>query len=147
MNQYFPQHDGLLPFWLLLTSAASVGNTIQAFSTLKYTRRVYSGSYTPSTPAGSKPLPATSPVSPLQARTFGVWSLLSSVIRLYAAYYIDNPLIYQLTLCTYVIAWGHFMSEWLYFGTAAMGAGLASPLVVANGSLIWMLMQWGFYVQ
>lgn len=131
----------------LQTSAASVGNTIQAFSTLRFTKRVYSGSYIPETAPGSKPSLATSPVSPLQARTFGVWTLLSAIIRLFAAYHINDPLIYQITLCTYVLAWGHFMSEWLYFGSAAMGAGLASPLVVANGSLIWMLMQWSYYVQ
>ena len=64
---------------------------------------------------------------------------------MYAAYNITDPLVYQLTLWTYVIALAHFLSEWLYFGSAKMGKGLLSPMIVATGSLTWMLLQWGFY--
>jgi len=68
------------------------------------------------------------------------------VIRLYAAYNISDPLIYQLALWTYVIALAHFGSEWLVFGTAKMGKGLVGPLCVATGSLVWMLLQWEVYM-
>ncbi|KAI9800859.1 MAG: hypothetical protein M1825_003642 [Sarcosagium campestre] len=132
MYAYLPPHDGLLPKWLLFVSLVSVLNSVQAFSTLHYTRRVYSG-----TPAL---------VTPLSARTFGTWTLLSSIIRLYAAYNIDNPQIYQLALWTYVLAFGHFMSEWNVYKSAKWGAGLAGPVVVATGSLVWMLSQWGNYI-
>lgn len=71
----------------------------------------------------------------------------SRLVRLYAAYNITNPAFYQLAICTYAVAWGHFMSEWLIFGTTRLGKPLAGPLVVANASLIWMFLQWGWYVK
>jgi hypothetical protein len=160
---YLPQHDGILPKWLLFVSSCrrtlkylkmltsfplqvslvSVLNSAQAYSTLHYTQRVYSGSSSlPKTPAST-----ASPVTPLSARTFGTWTFISSVIRLYAAYHISNPQVYQLALWTYGIAWAHFMSEWWVFGTTKWGAGLAGPVFVSTGSLIWMGLQWGYYVQ
>ena len=116
----------------LQISAVSVLNSAQAYSTLNLTKRVYS--------AGSNQ------VTPLGARTFGTWTFLSSVIRLYAAYNISDPLIYQLALWTYVIAFIHFVSEWQVFGTARWGAGLAGPVFVSTGTLAWMLSQWTAYV-
>jgi Erg28 like protein len=120
----------------------AVGNSIQAYSTLTYTKRVYSA-LTKSDP-DSKP---ASPVTPLSGRTFGTWTFVSALIRLYAAYNIDNPQMYQLALWSYVVAFGHFASEWLVFGTAKWGAGLAGPVMVSSVSMVWMLAQWGFYVK
>ena len=48
---------------------------------------------------------------------------------------------------TYVIAFAHFMSEWFFFKTARWGAPLAGPVVVATSSLVWMGVQWGYYVK
>ncbi|KAI9678317.1 MAG: ergosterol biosynthesis protein [Caeruleum heppii] len=132
LKSLLPAHDGLLPKWLLLVSLVSVLNSAQAYSTLHFTQRVYS-----STP---------SPVTRLSARTFGTWTLVSSIVRLYAAYSIDNPQIYQLALWTYAVAFSHFVSEWQVFGTTRWGKGLAGPIFVSTGSLVWMLMQWGYYV-
>jgi len=111
----------------------SIGNSVQAYLTLTYTRRVYSA-------------PATV-ITPLSARTFGTWTLLSSIVRLYAALNIHDPLMYRLALLTYVVAWGHFVSEWLVFKTARCGLGLAAPLCVATASLVWMLGCWDWYVR
>lgn len=83
----------------------------------------------------------------LSARTFGTWTFLSAVVRLYAAYNITDPLIYQLAVWTYGIAFGHFVTEWLVFGTAKWGAGLAGPVFVSTGTLAWMVTQWGWYVR
>ncbi|CAG8960446.1 hypothetical protein HYFRA_00008165, partial [Hymenoscyphus fraxineus] len=47
--------------------------------------------------------------------------------------------IYELAIITYAVAWLHFMSEWWVFGSARWGRGLAGPVVVANGSLGWMV--------
>jgi len=161
VSEYLPQHEGLLPKWLLFVSLISVLNFIQAYTTLTFTRRVYSGTTNPSSSPSSTELqtsstvstsaasafPNTSPVTPLSARTFGTWTMVQSIVRLYAAYNIDNSAIYQLAFWTYAIAWGHFMSEWVYFKTARWGAGLAGPVFVATGSLVWMVAQWGYYVQ
>ncbi|KAF1987546.1 ergosterol 28 [Aulographum hederae CBS 113979] len=137
LSAYLPPHSGLLPKWLLLVSTISLLNSLQSYSTLKFTTRVYAGS-SPSTP---------SPVTPLSARTFGTWTALSSIIRLYAAYHIGNPEVYQLAMWSYGLAFAHFGSEWLAFGTARWGAGLAGPAVVSTVSMAWMWMQYGFYVR
>lgn len=149
-------------------SVVSIANSIQAYFSLKGTRQVYAGpspnptlsttsaksaSTTTSTalPAG---IPArtlkseqSSPVTELSARTFGTWTALSSIIRLYGAFHIHEPVVYELTLWTFGIAWGHFMLEWWVYGTARWGKGLAGPVFVATGTGIWMLAQWGSYVK
>lgn len=88
----------------------------------------------------------TSPVTELSARTFGTWTALSSIVRLYAAYNISDSRIYQLAVWTFALAFGHFFSEWLVFGTARWGRGLAGPAFVSVGTLVWMYSQWTFYV-
>ena len=114
-------------------SVISVANSIQAYSTLTYTREIY----------GLAPHQVTS----LSGRTFGTWTFLSSIIRLYAALNIHDPLVFQLALATYGVAWLHFVSEWVGFGTARWGRALAGPVVVSTGTLAWMLSTWGSYVQ
>ena len=108
-------------------------NSVQTYTTLQLTKRVYCA--------------APSQVTALGARTFGTWSFLSSIVRLYGAYHISNPQIYQLVLLTYVIVFAHFVSEWTVFRTTAWGAGLAGPILISTGSLVWMLSCWDFYVR
>ena len=161
LTSYLPPHAGLLPKWLLFVShsnepypipallmsqqisVVSLGNSVQAYLSLAGTREVYAGS----TQAASSGKKAGSPVTELSARTFGTWTALSSIIRLYAAYNISDPIVYQLALWTFGLAFGHFASEWLVFGTARWGRGLAGPVFVATGSLTWMLTQWTSYVR
>ncbi|KAI4204829.1 MAG: hypothetical protein LQ350_000895 [Teloschistes chrysophthalmus] len=130
---YLPQNEGILQYWLLLLSIVSIGNSVQSYLTTSYTRRIYSA-------------PDTT-VTPLHARTFGTYTALASIIRLYAAYNITDPVVYQLALWTYVVALGHFYSEWLVFRTARFGEGLVGPLAISMGSIVWMVVQWGEYIR
>jgi hypothetical protein len=66
------------------TALVSVGNSIQAYTTLHFTSRVYNP--TPIDPPPQTPKHVTG----LSSRTFGTWTFLASVIRLYAAYNITN---------------------------------------------------------
>ena len=118
----------------------SIGNTVQCYRSLAGSKEVYSGK-----PYKTDKNP--SPVNELSARTFGTWTALSSIVRLYAAYNINDPKVYELCLWTYGIAFAHFFSEWLVFGTAKWGRGLASPVFVSTITMGWMLSQWGSYVQ
>ncbi|TVY54044.1 Ergosterol biosynthetic protein 28 [Lachnellula cervina] len=147
LTSYLPQHEGLLPKWLLFVSVISVGNSIQAYLTTAYSAQVYLGPVNSSKPATAYDPAPNSPVTPLSSRTFGTWTLIQSLVRLYAAYYIDIAPIYQMAFLTYLVAWGHFVSEWQVFGTARLGKGLLGPLVVSTASLVWMFVQWGFYVK
>jgi hypothetical protein len=82
----------------------AIFNSVQNYTTLKLTRRVYS----------QRP----QDVNALSSRTFGTWTFLSAVVRAYAAYNIANSAVYDICMWSYAIAGAHFVSEWLLFGTA-----------------------------
>lgn len=111
-------------------SIISALNTISAYRSPTYTSQLYEAS----------------PATPLSSRTFGTWTILSSVIRLYAAYQIDQKPVYDLALWTYAIALAHFSSEWLVFGTARLRGRFVFPVIVASGTLIWMVTQRASYL-
>ncbi|PWN98688.1 Erg28-like protein [Tilletiopsis washingtonensis] len=124
---------GLLPKWLLLVSSLAVFNCVQNYVDHAFARRVY-------TRGGAQ-------VTPLSARTFGVWNLASAGVRLYAAYNIHNRQVYELCALTYVLALAHFSSEVFVYKTASIRApGVISPLIVASSSLAAMLLQHQHYV-
>ncbi|KAH9987322.1 Erg28-like protein [Russula compacta] len=134
-SNFLPQGDGLLPTWQIALAATSIFNTVQNFLTLHFTKRLYNN------------VPATHPVTPLQARTFGVWTLTASVVRLYAAYNIHNKAIYDMALLTYLFAFAHFSSEILIFRTARINIPVMTPVIVATTSLVWMISQYDFYIK
>jgi len=149
IQSYLPPFPGLLPKWMLIVrrydcfsrrntlltpqqlATISIGNSFQSYSTLTFTKRVYSAQ--------------PQQVTPLSARTFGTWTFVSAIVRLYAAYHINEPHMYQLAFAMFVGANFHFISEWLYFKTAKWGAGLAGPTIISTVSLVWMLAQWDYY--
>ena len=85
-------------------------------------------------------------ITPLSSRTFGTWTLVSGFIRVVAAYRIDVPELYALTLANFVISLGHFMVEWLWFGTTDFRAVWLSCAFEIT-TISWMLSVWSFYVR
>ncbi|GAO49664.1 Erg28-like protein [Saitoella complicata NRRL Y-17804] len=132
LTAYLPTTPGLLPKWMLFVSTMAIFNTIQNFVTTKLSKQIY--------------LRKPGQVTPLASRTFGTWTLTSAIVRLYAAYHLTNPQIYQLTYWTYIIAFAHFGLEWMVYGTAGFGKGLIGPLVVSTSSMVWMTMQKEYYL-
>ncbi|KAM6170809.1 ergosterol biosynthetic protein 28 homolog [Erethizon dorsatum] len=116
----------VLRSWLVMVSIIAMGNTLQSFRDHSF---LYEKLYT------GKP----NLVNGLQARTFGIWTLLSSVIRCLCAIDIHNKTLYHITLWTFFLALGHFLSELLVFGTAAPTIGVLAPLMVASFSILGML--------
>ncbi|KAL5486091.1 ERG28 [Sanghuangporus weigelae] len=127
-----PQTPGLLPKWQLLVSTMALFNTVQCFTTTKLTRRLYA----------QAPI-----VTDLQARTFAIWTLASAIVRFYAAYNITDKAVYDITLFTYLLAFGHFSSEVFIYRTAKFFSPVLSTFVVASTSLVWMVLQYDYYVQ
>lgn len=124
--------SGYLPKWLLFISVVSVFNSIQTYiSGLELTRKVYENS--------------PQEVTPLSARTFGTWTLISSFIRLYGALHLNENHVFQLTFISYTIALLHFSSELLIYRTCKIGKGTLGPLIVATTSLTWMYCQKEYY--
>ncbi|KAF8501610.1 Erg28-like protein [Russula emetica] len=134
-SNFLPEGDGKLPMWQIAVAATALFNTVQNFVTLQFTKRIYNN------------VPASHPVTPLQARTFGIWTLTASIVRLYAAYNIHNKAFYDMALLTYLFAFAHFSSEILIFRTAKISIPVLSPVIVATTSLVWMILQYDFYVK
>lgn len=133
LSSYLPKTEGYLAYWQLFIAVTAVFNSVQNFATLKLTRRIYNAKHVN--------------VTPLQARTFAAWTLTSAVVRAYAAYHIHDKTNYDMAMLTYLIAFGHFISEWLIFRSATINPGLMSPVIVSTTSLIWMFSQYSFYVK
>uniref|UniRef100_A0A8C3QTI3 Ergosterol biosynthesis 28 homolog n=1 Tax=Cyanoderma ruficeps TaxID=181631 RepID=A0A8C3QTI3_9PASS len=116
----------VLRSWLVMVSVIAAGNTLQSFRDHGFL---------------SEKLYTASPglVNGLQARTFGVWTLLSSVIRCLCAIDIRNKTLYHLTLFTFFLALAHFLSEVFIYHTAALTIGIMAPLMVASFSIMGML--------
>ncbi|KII89913.1 hypothetical protein PLICRDRAFT_53052 [Plicaturopsis crispa FD-325 SS-3] len=134
LADFLPKAEGWLPKWQLVVASLAIFNTVQNFTTLKLTRRLYNA------------VPTTY-VTPLQARTFAIWTLTSAIVRGYAAYNIHDKAIYDITLFTYLLAFGHFSSELLIFRTANINVGIMSTFAVATTSMVWMFKQYDFYVK
>jgi hypothetical protein len=109
----------------------SAVNSLQAYFSADYTSKLYTN--------------GSIAVEPLSGRVFGTWTFLSAVIRMTAAYNIDNSVAYDLALWTYGIALTHFVGE-LVFGNASLRGRFLSPLIVASSSLAWMLTQRDAYL-
>ncbi|XP_064919972.1 ergosterol biosynthetic protein 28 homolog [Columba livia] len=116
----------VLRSWLVMVSVIAAGNTLQSFRDHSFL---------------SEKLYTASPglVNGLQARTFGVWTLLSSVIRCLCAIDIRNRTLYYITLFTFFLALVHFLSEVFIYHTAALTIGVMAPLMVASFSILGML--------
>ncbi|KAF2138435.1 uncharacterized protein K452DRAFT_255903, partial [Aplosporella prunicola CBS 121167] len=143
---YLPQDEGFLPKWLFFIGITAVGNLVQAYRTLHFTSQVYlqpTTNKTPTTPGLAFPSQTTA----LHSRTFGTWTLLQGLVRLYASYNVHDARLYQLALLTNLVALWHFGSEWCCFRTTSWNKGLAGPVIVSIGTSIWMVLQYGAYVQ
>ncbi|MBW0542297.1 hypothetical protein O181_082012 [Austropuccinia psidii MF-1] len=125
-----PSHPGLLPKWLLLVAIISVVNSLQTYLSLAGAKKVYNRQ--------------SNLVSGLQSRTFGTWTLISGIIRCYAAYNISNSALYHITIASFLVALLHFTSEFLIYQSA--GSGALPPFIVAFSSSIWMISLYDYYV-
>ena len=146
-------------------SIISIGNSLQAYTTLHFSRRVYNGRFirNPKLPTKSKtvvpedpayePVPApndpkaTDQLTPLAGRLFGTWTLITCIVRCYAAYNLHIGPVYTLAYWTYIVAFGHFASELFVFKSMTFGLPQFFPFCLASTSLIWMPLVRDYYVQ
>lgn len=77
-------------------------------------------------------------------RTFGTWTMLGCVLRVYAAYDIQNRGLYDVTLWSFAIGSLYFGMEWAVFGGSMPGR--KRGLLIAMGSCIWMALQRHHYL-
>lgn len=137
---------------------------MQNLGTLHFSRRVYNGRFVPNPKLGTtaadadrtdKLVPAADPkdpkaadqLTPLASRLFGTWTLITSVVRLYAAYNLHYGPVYDMAVWTYVVALGHFASELFIFKSMTFGVPQMFPFTLATVALIWMPTVRDSYVQ
>lgn len=81
-------------------------------------------------------------VTPLMCRMMGTWTLTSAMVRMYAAWHIYDPVVYQMCLWTYAIALGSFLTEVFIYRTAPLTSpGVFPALIVSTVMLAVMLSQ------
>ncbi|OAA38840.1 transmembrane domain-containing protein [Metarhizium rileyi] len=160
-----PEGKGVLPYYMLALSIISIGNCLQTYSTLHFTRRVYNGRFIRNTrlppetatfnpedsvdklvPAQDDPK-ATDQVTPLAGRLFGTWTLITSIVRCYAAYNLHIGPVYNISYWTYIVAFGHFASEKFMFQSMTFGPPQVFPFMFATCALIWMPLVRDHYVE
>lgn len=144
MDSFVP--PDILPKWLLLVGVVAALNGVQ--NTLKpaFSHKVYASRE------------GVREATPLAARLFGLWNLTSAMVRIYAAYHMNERGAYILCAGTFVLAAAHFVSEMLFYGTLALAPGSLSPIIVActlhiithilfsASSIIAMLSQYSYYI-
>ncbi len=150
-------------------SVISIGNCVQAYTTLHFSRRVYNGRFVRN-PKFAAPLAAGQPdpedrtdklvpatnskdpkaadqLTPLAGRLFGTWTLITSIVRFYAAYNLHIGPVYNIAVWTYVVALFHFGSELFVFKTMSFGTPQLFPFTFASVAIVWMNMVRDHYVQ
>lgn len=146
-------------------SVISIGNSVQAYTTLHFSRRVYNGRFirNPKLPPASATFDpedsanklvqaqndpkATDQLTPLAGRLFGTWTIITSIVRCYAAYHLNSGPMYNVAIWTYVVALSHFASELFVFKSMTFGLPQIFPFTLATTALIWMPMVRSYYVE
>jgi hypothetical protein len=90
---------------------------------------------------------AADQLSPLAGRLFGTWTLITSIVRFYAAYNLHLGPVYNIALWTYVVALCHFGSELFVFKTMSFGPPQLFPFTFASVAIVWMTLVRDYYVQ
>lgn len=115
-----------LQAWIGIVGVMAFGNTISCFYNHQFLAdKLYTA--------------APDEVNGLSARLFGVWTMLSAILRLYCAFDIRNKSIYNLTLVSFFLAFIHFVLEITVYKTATLTVGVLAPLLVSSISIVWML--------
>lgn len=86
--------------------------------------------------------------TPLTDRLFGTWTLLSAIVRFYAAVNLRNQVVYDITMWTFVVVIFHFYTEFIHYNTMDRGRGFVQliPLSQAPIALGWMLWKRNYYL-
>ncbi|MFQ6642203.1 hypothetical protein Gotur_018128 [Gossypium turneri] len=59
-------------------------------------------------------------VTEVHGRTFGVWTLLTCTLCFVCAFNLENKPLYLVTFLSFIYAFGHFLTEYLFYQTMAL---------------------------
>ncbi|MES1913235.1 MAG: hypothetical protein MHM6MM_005442 [Cercozoa sp. M6MM] len=80
-------------------------------------------------------------VSPVAARLFSVWTLLTCALCVMSALEPSNVAMHSITFFSFLVALGFFALEFLVYRTLHF-RGLVGPLIIASVSSAWMWVEW-----
>ncbi|KAI0160952.1 ergosterol biosynthesis protein-like protein Erg28 [Hypoxylon sp. FL1284] len=89
--------------------------------------------------------PEAPPPHPLLAHVYGVKNSYTSIIRLYAAYNLANPLVYDLAVFSFVGVLFLYISEAFVYRTVGLREA-CFPYVIAGSCFVWMVFQRDWYL-
>ena len=113
--------------WITLVALMALGNSVQCFIEPDF---VWTKLYNES-----------KEVSFLTARTYGMWTLLASIVRFMYAYNMRNWELFLITMASYALAFGHFSSEMLVYHSGGLDSmGMLSAIVVSGTSMVLLLL-------
>lgn len=118
-----PSRGSYLPYWLLTMSFLAFFNTYICYTTLL--------------PAAKDGYPLTTELTSLATRFYGTWTAVSGVLRVIAAYRINEKGIYLATWASFVVACANFAAEVMVFETATWKS-LSIGLVLDIFTVVWM---------
>lgn len=130
-SSYFPQSTGLLAYFLLYSSIAALIHALACYVRPLSSLRPFSGPDAPQ------------PVI-LLAHVYGIKNIYTSLIRFYAAYNIEDPVLYTLAIWTYVGVFVLYVGELVLWRTVRLREGII-PILTAGLGIIWMLWQKNSY--
>jgi len=117
--------------WIFVVGLMALGNTVSCYVNHSFLgARLYTG--------------APEKMNDLAGRLFGLWTLMSALLRLSCAILITNRALFNLTLMSFVIAFVHFLSEAFVYKTAPLTIGVLTPMTVSGVSILWMVAAYCF---
>jgi len=145
MDALLPKSEGYLPLYILFVGITAIGNAGQCYNTLSYTQRLYPGQAQATKDKSSGA--SSSPATPLSSRTFGTWTMAVGIVRIFAAYHINEASWFQMQMLTNVIGLVHFSLEAFIYKTSRPSGPWLAPVSVATIGLLWSIAQYSFYVR
>lgn len=91
--------------------------------------------------------PPESAVTELSCRTFATWNIAVGIVRLFAAYHMNEQSWYLMSMYTNIIGLVHFGAEAFYWKTARPSGPWLAPTSVASIGLLWHVLGYTSYVQ
>ncbi|KAK8090484.1 hypothetical protein PG997_005445 [Apiospora hydei] len=131
-SSLLPQSPGFLPYYLIYSGMSAVLHSVACYRMEPAkSLKAFSG-------------PARPPPTGLLARVYATKNLYTSLIRLYAAYHVANPQLYDLATCTFAGVLWLYVTELAAYKTVRMREA-TFPFVTAGVGLVWMVMQREWY--
>ena len=117
--------------WIFVVGVMALANTVSCYVNHSFLgSRLYTA--------------APEKANDLTGRLFGIWTLVSALLRLSSAILITNRALFNLTFLSFVIAFVHFLSEAFIYKTAPLTVGVLTPMIVSAVSILWMMVVYCF---